>query len=89
MPGAVPRRATTALANATLPFVLALAEARTALSPDDRVLAVVATVEAPRHVRTLAATAGRPCVPAPEALTTTAPSGISRQATTRHHPHQT
>jgi hypothetical protein len=60
----------------------------TALSRDDRLLAGVATVEAHVTCEPVAATAGRPGVPASEALTTTAPSAISRQATTSHHPHQ-
>jgi alanine dehydrogenase len=89
MPGAVPRTATTALTNATLPFVLALAESgRTALSRDGCLLAGVATVAGHLTCEPVAAAAGRPFVPASDALTTTAPSAILRQATTSHHRHQ-
>jgi alanine dehydrogenase len=77
MPGAVPRTATTALTNATLPFVLALAESgRTALSRDGCLLAGVATVEGHLTCEPVAAAAGRPFVPASEALTTTRTSAI-------------
>ena len=88
MPGAAPRTATTALTNATLPFVLALAESgRTALTRDSCLLAGVATVEGHLTCEPVAAAAGRPFVPASEALTTTAPSAISHQATKIDHPH--
>ena len=88
MPGAVPRTATTALTNATLPFVLALAESkRTALSRDACLLAGVATVEGHLTCEPVAA-AGRPFIPASEALTKAAPSAISHQAKKIHHPDQ-
>jgi alanine dehydrogenase len=87
MPGAVPRTATTALTNATLPFVLALAErGRTALSRDACLLAGVAAVEGHLTCEPVAAAAGRPFIPASEALTKAAPSAVSHQATKIHHP---
>ena len=87
MPGAVPRTATTALTNATLPFVLALAESRrTALSRVACLLAGVATVDGHLTCEPVAAAAGRPFISASEALTTAAPSAISHQATKIHHP---
>jgi alanine dehydrogenase len=74
MPGAVPRTATTALTNATLPFVLALAESgRSAPARDGCLRAGVATVEGHLTCEPVAAAAGRPFVPASEALSTTAP----------------
>jgi alanine dehydrogenase len=89
MPGAVPRTATTALTNATLPFVLALAESRrTALSRDACLLAGVATVEGHLTCEPVAAAAGRPFIPASEALTKAAPSAVSHQATKIQHPDQ-
>jgi alanine dehydrogenase len=74
MPGAVPRTSTTALTNATLPFVLTLAHGgRTALSRDARLLAGVATVDGHLTCEPVAEVAGRPFVPAAEAVTALSP----------------
>jgi alanine dehydrogenase len=63
MPGAVPRTSSTALTNATLPFVLTLAHGgRTALSRDARLLAGVATVDGHLTCEPAAEVAGRPFV---------------------------
>jgi alanine dehydrogenase len=74
MPGAVPRTSTTALSNATLPFVLTLAHGgRTAFSRDARLLAGVATVDGHLTCEPVAEVAGRPFVPAAEAVTALSP----------------